>query len=293
MKKISFRSLLSAGLVLVLIGCSFQANSQKRTDKKKADGSVVLQYKYLPDNFVNYFSTSNINQDMDINGQSMMVIVKSAVKFGVKALGDTGNDINLRIRIDSMYQNVDTPQGIFGGILPEVAGKEFSMMMTSAGKVTDLTEAAAILISIQGSGESDASETFTDLFPLLPSVPVKPGDTWNIIDTVNIKGKSNTRWTTVNAECKFEGIENLNGVKCAKITSAVTGLMKITTDSQGMLIVTNGDYTATKVLLFAIKDGYFVSESVNTKMSGSLELADQGMSFPVIMDADSKTEIAK
>ena len=45
--------------------------------------------------------------------------------------------------------------------------------------------------------------------------------------------------------------------------------------------------------VFAIKEGYYVKESVSTKMTGNLEIPDQNMSFPVVMTVNSTNEIIK
>ena len=67
----------------------------------------------------------------------------------------------------------------------------------------------------------------------------------------------------------------------------------MTTQSQGMEIRTSGPFTGTRVLLFAVKEGYLVKESVTTKMTGNIEIPDQNMTFPVVMDITSVNQIVK
>ncbi len=67
----------------------------------------------------------------------------------------------------------------------------------------------------------------------------------------------------------------------------------MTTEAQGMKINTTGPYTGTQTLFFAVKEGYLVKETVNTKMTGNIEIPDQNMSFPVVMNITSTNEIEK
>jgi hypothetical protein len=211
----------------------------------------------------------------------------------IKSTGVQNDNVTIEVKIDTMAQNIDSPQGTAGGPISDVKDTTFNMVITSAGKIIDLSEASKISISIPGSGESDASMTFSDFFPVLPAMAVKPGDTWITHDTADIKGETMTRWMPVESNNKFEGIEDYNGFECAKITSDLSGSMKITNQAQGMSIYTNGTYTGSRTLLFAVKEGYFVQETVKTKLTGTVEIADQGMSFPLVMDITTTTELVK
>ena len=108
-----------------------------------------------------------------------------------------------------------------------------------------------------------------------------------------VKDPNNTVWMPVESTFKFDGIENIDGVDCAKLTATLSGSRKMTTRSQGMEIHTSGSFTGTETLVFAIKEGYYVKESVTTKMTGNLEIPDQNMSFPVVMTVNSTNEIVK
>jgi hypothetical protein len=65
----------------------------------------------------------------------------------------------------------------------------------------------------------------------------------------------------------------------------------MTTQSQGMDINTDGTFTGTRILYFAVKEGYFIKETSTTKMTGNIEISNQNMSFPVVMDITSTNEI--
>lgn len=272
---------------------SSQVYSQNKPAENLPEGSIKLVYNYPSDKPVKYHVDAKIVQDMDVNGQSMLVNISTFVGCAIKSAGVQNGNLTIEVRIDSMAQNIDSPQGTAGGPISDVKDKTFNMVITSAGKIIDLSEASKISISIPGSGESDASLTFTDFFPVLPDMEVKPGDTWTTHDTADIKGETMTRWMPVESNNKFEGIEQYNGFDCAKITADLSGNMKITNEAQGMSINTNGTYTGTRTLLFAVKEGYFIKETIKTKLTGTVEIADQGMSFPLVMDITSTNEMVK
>jgi hypothetical protein len=286
------KALLFAFATFTLLSTS-QVYSQTKALENLPAGSIKLVYNYPSDMSVKYRVEGKIVQDMDINGQSMLVNVSTFVGCDIKSTGVQNDNVTIEVKIDTMAQNIDSPQGTAGGPIIDIKDKTFNMVITSAGKIIDLSEASKISISIPGSGESDASMTFSDFFPVLPAMAVKPGDTWITHDTADIKGETMTRWMPVESNNKFEGIEEYNGFECAKITSDLSGSMKITNQAQGMSIYTNGTYTGSRTLLFAVKEGYFVQETVKTKLTGTVEIADQGMSFPLVMDITTSTELVK
>jgi hypothetical protein len=167
------------------------------------------------------------------------------------------------------------------------------MVISPAGKTLDIAEAAKVIYNIEGSGENNMVQAFLNYFPTLPKGSINPGDTWVLNDTIDSKAPNNTMWMPIESKFKFEGVETIEGIECAKITADLSGIRKMTTQSQGMEIHTAGPYTGTQVLYFALKEGYLVRESVTTKMTGYFEIPDQNMTYPVVMTVNSTNEVAK
>jgi hypothetical protein len=46
-------------------------------------------------------------------------------------------------------------------------------------------------------------------------------------------------------------------------------------------------------MFFAVNEGYFIKQTVVSKMTGNIEIPDQNMSFPVVMTITSTNEIVK
>lgn len=257
-------------------------------------GAVKLVYNFPSDKAVKYQTISKIVQTMDVMGQVMEVNVSSVLGCSIKSKGIVNKNLNLEVRIDTMYQSVDSPQGTAGGVLRDAMGKEFIMTMTPEGKEIDLSEAAKLIINIEGSGATDASQSFNEFFPDMPAGPISPGYTWSQTDTLKTKSASNSIVTAIKSDSKFEGFEDINGVKCAKITSSHSGDRVMVTQSQGMDITVKGPFTGTSTLLFSPEKGYFLKQTVTTKQTGTIDITSpEVMSFPVVMDMTSVNEVLK
>ena len=293
MKNFRLRNLVISVSILILSGICASGYSQKRSEAAPVSGGVKLEYIYPGNKTFKYQSDTKVVQNMDVNGQSMLVNVSIFMGCEVKSAVKQGENLKLEIKIDSMSQNIDSPQGSAGGPVRDVNGKSFNLIISPAGKSIDLSEASKVVYNVEGSGESNFAETFLSYFPTLPTGIVKPGDTWALNDTLDSKSPTSTTWMPVESKYKFEGIENIDGTDCAKISVVLTGTRKMTTQSQGMNIKTNGPYTGSRIILIALKDGYLVKDSVTSRMTGKIEIPDQDMSFPVVMDITSVNKLVK
>jgi hypothetical protein len=296
MKNPQSKNLAITGLILIFSGILSIGYSQVKSDQPllKGGGGTKLVYNYPAGKVFKYTTNTKILEDMDVNGQSMLVNVAISMGCQVKAIEKLAENLKIEIKIDSMVQNVESPQGATGGSINDVKGKVFNMVISQSGKSVDLTEASKVVYTVEGSGENNLSQAFLAYFPALPKGEVNPGDTWTTNDTVDTKSPSNSLWMPVQSNYKYEGIENIDGIDCAKITSTISGTRKMSTQSQGMGdIKTSGPFTGTQTLLFAVKEGYLVKESGTSKLTGNIEIPDQNMSFPVVMTITTTHEIVK
>jgi len=294
MKNLKMKNLVITGLILIISGIFSTGYSQKKTEATPQKGGTKLEYNYPAGKVFKYTTNTKIVEDMDVNGQSMLVNVAISMSCQVKAIEKQAEDLKIEIKIDSMTQNVESPQGTAGGSINDVKGKVFNIVISPAGKAVDISEASKIVYTVEGSGENNLSQAFMAYFPALPKGAVNPGDSWTTNDTIDSKSPSNSLWMPVQANYKFEGIENIDGIDCAKISSTISGTRKMSTQSQGMGdIKTSGPFTGTQTLLFAVKEGYLIKESVTSKLTGTIEIPDQNMNFPVVMTITSTHEIVK
>jgi hypothetical protein len=291
-KLFSFKSIfVSASFIAMLIVPT--AYSQDNPAQNMPEGAVKMAYQFLGDKPLSYRTEGKIVQDMDINGQSMLVNISTYAGCTVMPEGNKEGNLVLEVKIDSLAQVVDSPQGVMGGPVTDVKGKSFKAVLAPNGKTIDISGAKEITYSSPGGDEVNAYQIFSDFFPLLPVNDVNIGDKWITNDTSDIKNEYNSRYMPVESNCVFEGYEDIDGIRCAKITASIKGTMKITNQSQGMEVTSSGDLTGERALYFAVDKGYYVKEIVKYKMNGTVEIADQGMSFPVVMDITTTNELIR
>jgi hypothetical protein len=283
MKSKLLRCFISSGLILLLSGTCSIVLSQNA-------GAVKLAYKYPAGKAVRYLTNSTMVQIMDVQGQTMQTDVNSAFGCSVKSAGNADSHLKLEVIVDTIGQTSSSPMGGSGGSVPGIKGKSCILVITPDGEVADLAGASAFTYSIEGSGETNLSQTLGDYFPRLPENSVKAGDSWNIADSIITKSQVMSMKTVGNTTSTFTGFETINGVECAKISSQNSGMMTMNVQNQGMDIFIKGPYSGTSEFLFAVKEGYFIKFTTATKVKGSLEISSMGMSMPITIDMKAVTE---
>jgi hypothetical protein len=286
MKNQLVKCLFSAGLIAMFSGICSNVLCQNTT------GAVKIAYNYPADKAIKYLGTTVMTQIMDIQGQSMQVDVNSAFGCFVKSAGKQDNNLKIEIKVDTLGQTTNSPMGGSGGAIQDIKGKTFNVIISPEGKMVDISGAAAFVYTLEGSGESNMMERFSDFFPVLPSKAIITGDTWSGTDSVTTKSPAMTMKTIDNTINKLEGFETVNGIECAKISTQHSGTISMKVQSQGNDITIKGPFTGTSEFLFAVKEGYFVKMTSATKMNGSLEMTSpQEMTFPIVLDMKSVNEI--
>lgn len=287
MKKNLVKYLLSAGFIIAFSGICFNGLSQA------GGGKVKLSYNYPVGQSISYLNKSTMAQVMDIEGQSMQTDVTAEFGCTIKATGQQDNNLKLEIIVDTLGQLTNSPMGGGGGAIMSVKGKSCNIIISPQGKPLDISEAANVVYNVEGSGESNLSQSMSDLFPVLPSDPVSVGDVWNMSDSILTKSSTMTMKVTDNTVNKLEGFETVDGKECAKISTQHSGMWNMSIQSQGMDIEIKGPYTGTSECLFAVKEGYFIKNTGSSKMTGKLDIISMGMSMPIVIDSKSVNEMRK
>lgn len=244
-----------------------------------------ITYNYPANKPISYSSTTKVAQTMDIQGQTMQTNVNSYVGVTLKSTGLSGVNSTIEVKLDSIYQTVDSPAGNTGGNVEEVKGKTFNITVAPDGKITDSHEAEAVKYEAGNGTQSDAVQIIDNFFPVLPSIALTTGYTWTTNDSINSKTPGVTTTGTVTAESTFAGYETYKGMNCAKITTLLSGTRIMKTQQNGMDIKVSGPYTGTMTVYFAPAEGIFVKQEMATKMEGTIDITtpDQ-MTFPIVME---------
>jgi hypothetical protein len=231
---------------------------------------------------------------MDINGQIMQANVASVAGCTIKSVGKQDNNTRLEITIDTMGQTVDSPNGISGGPIKGAMGRTFTMIISPEGKEVDMSGAEQIIFNTGSGDTSNAVQYFDDFFPDLPAGPIAPGFTWSTTDSMNNKTSNMIMRILINSENKFEGFEKIGEINCAKITSVLSGTRDMKTRTQGMDIKMYGPFTGNSELFFAPSEGYFIKQSVTTRMQGTMEMVSpESFTIPLVMTTSTVNEIRK
>lgn len=279
--------------LVVVAGLLMPSVSLIAQDKKKTAAPVnTFVYNNPVNKPLSYVQATKIIQNMEINGQAMQTNVSSSLAVTIKSLGPSGTDSKIEFRIDSMSQNVESPAGSMGGSIDGVKGKSFNIIVSGTGKITDVSEAAALTYDAGNGAQADASTIVDNFFPVLPAGQITPGYKWSSTDSINSKTPTVTTTGVVTSENTFDGYETYKGLNCAKFSSVLTGTRIIKTQSQGMDIKVTGPYNGTVTVYYAPAEGYFVKQDVTSKMNGTIEVsAAEGMTFPIIMDTTVSKEL--
>jgi hypothetical protein len=270
-------------VAVMILASSYRTEGQNNTMK--------LAYNASSGKNLQYESNTSITQTMDINGQTMNVLVNTFLGYKLKMLENIAGNIKYNITVDSLKMSVDAMQGATNSRIKEIEGKSFDIILTPAGKVVDISEAEKIQYSIENQGAVTLAQSFRDIFPILPGKAVKPGDTWSAVDTITNQSSAASTTQIIESNYKFEGIEKMNGTDCAKIISDIKGTAETRAQNMGMDIFYSGPVQGQVVLYFAIKEGYYVKRELSTKMNGTIEISGpENMSFPIFVDTKSVTQ---
>lgn len=268
--------------------------SQKKLKSDFPKGTVKLKYSFPVNKFVKYLSVTKASQVMVINGQSIEVKIYTDMGCKLKYKGEKGENLKIEVQIDSMNMNIGTPQGMTNSSLKEAGLKTFNMVLSTLGKEIDVKEAEKIEYVVEGGRKRNMALTFQTFFPDLPVNPVKPGDIWIINDTINSNEPGEKIKQTIVSNNKFESIEKIDGISCAKITATLSGTRETFVQSQGMDVTMSGTVEGIDVLYFALKEGYFVKQTTSAKTTGNIVISGtQNMSFPMVMNMTSTNEVKK
>ena len=257
-----------------------------------AQNSVKLAYNMPVGKTLNYTSVTDISQLMDIEGQAMEVMVNTSFGFKAKLMEKVAEDLKINIIVDSLKMSIDAMGGLTNTRVREIENKSFNMIISPTGSVVDLSEAEKMQFNVEGQGAANLSQSFSNVFPVLPDKNISPGDTWSSVDTIRTSASAASTSQVLESTYRYDGVEKVNGIDCAKISSTITGISETKAQNMGMDIYYSGPVKGQVVMYFAFKEGYFMRRIVSTTLDGNIEVSGaENMSFPITVDTKSTTEV--
>jgi hypothetical protein len=284
------RPVLAAAVtvILVLIGSTVQA-APAVPKATQASSSAVLEYKMPAGRTLTYQGKSEEAQVMEIMGQAQDTHTASTNTFTFKAAGTKDKNFLLGVTLDDIVVTVtSSAQGDLSPDMASVKGKSFNMVLSPLGSEVDVAGAEALTYEMGGESRN-LSSGFKTFFPDLAGKPVKIGDTWP--SSSSVEEKTGSMVITVNLQNvnTLEGFETVDGMECARISTAVTGTISGTGNQGGMDLTFAGTSKGKDVWYFAVKEGIYIKGTSESTTQMNIDVPAAGMSIPATQT--SKGEI--
>jgi hypothetical protein len=275
--------------LIVLAGVALQATPT--APKAPAPAATVLEYKMPAGRTLTYQSKSEETQVMEVMGQSMDTHSTNSSIVTFKSKGPKDKNLLLGVTLDEMAASLtSSAAGDMSPDLSSLKGKAFDMVLSPLGSEVDVAAAEAIKYDYAGATRN-ISSGFKMFFPDLPDKPVKVGDTWPSnagVDEDMGEMKMRMDFKNVNT---LEGFETVDGMECARVSTAVTGTLTGSGNQQGMDMTFAGTSKGKETWYFAIKEGFYIKSTSETTTEMSIDVPAAGMTIPATATAKSEVKL--
>jgi hypothetical protein len=268
----SHRVLLLLLAVSVLTGCA--AKRQASGDPR---AGLLLTYRMPEDRTLRYRSATEQTLTVASMGRTGIRSDRT-VEFSLETEASSADEQRLKVTVDAMNVRFDTPRGEMSREVDEVVGKSFGMVLTPQGEQPTPSDAWKLRYSLAMTDQQSLDSDFHGFFPSLPSVPVEVGATWTSGDTLKDDAFGSPTLFMIESVNTLVGIETVDGMKCAKITSTISGGLEDGRSDhvQGSSVI-DGKIDGTGVWYFAYKEGLLVQRSASLRASGRMTTGVGGM----------------
>jgi hypothetical protein len=173
-----------------------------------------------------------------------------------------------------------------------IVGKSFAMSLSPLGEELDVSSAEVLTYTIGPGGERSVGPDFQTIFPNVAGKPVKIGDTWTSMDTLDVKeGDSNIK-VVMKSVNTLKALEAVSGLECARVEAVVTGTLSGTGQQGGATLTFEGDIAGTDVWHFAYKEGLFVKMVSEATVEGNITTSGpQSMDIPMTQTMKFETSL--
>jgi hypothetical protein len=273
------KSLAPAGLVLAVVFAVFGGSGAAAVNPPSPQEAVTLVYKFTPGTPLSYKTTGAQVQNVDVMGQTMTTEVQSSLDITLVPKGLKDGNHLLGLTIDGMSVNVQGPQGGTTPDLKDVIGKSFDFVLSPRGEEVDVSGAASLFIDMGQSGRREMTSDFQGIFPNVPATPVKVGDKWPVQETITQKSDAGEIKIAFNNESTLDGFETVDGLDCARIKTAVKGVLSGALNQMGMALGMDAKLGGTDTSYFAVKEGMFVKSESAVDLAGTISAEGMGMTI--------------
>ena len=254
---------------------------------------LILKYRMPEGEVLNYLTSSETLQSMDVMGQIVDAEIQSSTAFSLQGIGKKEDNLRLQVTIASIDMSIVSSQGEMNPDTSPVEGKSFEMVLSPLGEELELIGADAIEFDLESEGTQNVESGFQTIFPNLSPNPVKLGDTWPSQDS--IVEESDTGVMRIQSENvhTLDGFETVDGKECVRVKSEFKGKMDGEGNQQGMGLDYAGDVEGTDTWYFAYKEGLFVKMVSSIKVEGVITVEGQGLEIPFTREMKIEVGLSK
>ncbi|HDL17815.1 MAG TPA: hypothetical protein ENH29_02050 [Bacteroidetes bacterium] len=273
-------------LLFILWGCASQ-----KAFWGSADSGFILNYRMEKGDILQYTISGNVNQSMEMMGQSIDTKTDFLSKYSIKI-----NDINQQknflttITIDDMSIKVNSQQGVINPDLSSIIGKKFGLTASPKGKELEYSGVDSITINMgqMAGGKQSVKNYFRDVFTDLPKKPVKIGDTWTSKDERTEPQGGMQVHMVMDAKHKLLGYEEIDGMACLKIETKGKGTLDGSGERNGAQLSFEGDLETKSTWFFAYKKGLLVKANSDSFMEATIAVSGPtDMTIPMTQETKS------
>jgi hypothetical protein len=284
---------LTLGLAFVLTAAMAGCAAKKPIWGDPATG-LVLTYRMTEAQPLEYRQALNHTQDMEVMGQTMQVQTDKTTRFSMAPKGVTDENHQVTVTIEEVEISLTSAQGSISPDLAGLSGRSFDMTLSILGKELDLEGAKEIEFEMGPAGKRNVHSDFQAFFPDLAGRPVTVGDTWATEDEITESSDEGEVVIKLQGVNTLEGLEVVDGVDCARVTTTLTGTASGKGSQQGMEFTIEGELEGSSTWYFAYKEGYFFKELAEITSKGSVKMSGpQEMTIPVTQRFKVETSLVR
>ena len=206
-------------------------------------------------------SDLTINLDADVKRTSPDILLSlkvSRLQLKSEVLGN---------KTDFDSDNVEDREGQIGQILTTLIGKSFDVLLSTAGKLTNVQIPLDPAVEAAKSLFDDFDKFPRELFVAIPT-RIKPGDTWVEDITIDEENKKKTDYTVVSVTNAI-AILSFKGIELAKAKKSV----------EGMDAVVKGSSSFAGEVTVDVKLGIIKAKKVLIESRGTTEIMGHSLPF--------------
>jgi hypothetical protein len=222
------------------------------------EDGLVLKYRMPEGRVLKYESSDQSVQHLKVEGKVATIESDETRLFSIVSKGRLQDSYEIGLTIDSVAIIMKTPRGVISPDLSALKGKEINFDLSSIGRETGMPDEEDLEYELTPGRKQSIVTGFQAFFPDLPSRPIQIGDTWITEDTVKEESANGRLHLVLQSKNKLDGMETIDGMKCARIIADVTGTLDGEGEEGGIILKTQAEIKGKDTWYFACDEGLFI-----------------------------------